>query len=193
MFCSQFARSVLLGLSLFSDASLGQPSPKNISQLVAMAKDGDYGAVVAIEKLDLPASRTALHEVMESHKKQLGDRAYDSYFVQRLSFVLARLGEETELQRFLKELDSTDPVAQDNAIRLAREVNSPGVVNKLLTFLDKTAPVEGHHVIGDPVALSAMETLAYLVKNPPIPPGEKVSLADIPKWKRWAETRKTEK
>ena len=107
--------------------------------------------------------------------------------------MLARLGEETELQRFLKELDSTDPVAQDNAIRLAREVNSPRVVNKLLTFLDKTAPVEGHHVIGQPVALSAMETLAYLVKNPPIPPGEKVSLADIPKWKRWAETRKTEK
>jgi len=48
-------------------------------------------------------------------------------------------------------------------------------------------------VIAGAVAIPAMETLAYLVKNPPIHPGEKVSLADIPKWKRWAEARKTEK
>ena len=193
MFCSQFTRSVFLGLSLFCDASLGQPSPKNISQLVAMAKDGDYRAVLAIEKLDLPASRTALHEVMGSHKKQLGDRAYDSYFVQRLSFVLARLGEETELTRFLKALDSPDPIAQNIAVHQARDVQSEEVVNKLLTFLDKTKPRVQSDVIAGAVAIPAMETLAYLVKNPPIHPGEKVSLADIPKWKRWAEARKTEK
>ena len=124
MFYSQFTRSVFLGLGLFCDVFLGQPSPKNISQLVVMAKDGDYRAVLAIEKLDLPASRTALHEVMESHKKQLGDRAYDSYFVQKLSFVLARLGEETELTRFLKALDSPDPIAQNIAVHQARAVQS---------------------------------------------------------------------
>jgi len=110
-----------------------------------------------------------------------------------LSLALTRLGDEEELKRFLMSLDSKDPIAQDIAIRSARYVRGAEVVSKLLTLLNRKDPVVGHHVIKRPVALPAMETLAYLVKDPPIKPGDKVSLADVPKWKRWAEASKTEK
>jgi len=190
MSSTDLARYIFMWLSLSLRVALAQDSSKNLDQLVAAAKKQDYQAALAIGRIDSQASRAALHDVMESLAKQYGDRAYDIYTGQMLSLALARLGDQKELSRFIKSLDNTDPIAQDIAIRSARYVGGAEVVDKLLTFLDRTDQVIGVHVIAPPVALRAMETLAYLVAPSPIQPGEKVSLADIPKWKRWAETRK---
>jgi hypothetical protein len=163
---------------------------KRLQELLQAAERGDRQAILELGSLGDKSAIPVLNRIAGQP-----DRFHEAAASAHMA--LAKLGVQSEFDLIVKDLHSDDPAVQYNAVQKLEYIASPQAIRTLIGLLDDSKwrtgkSVRGPHgeppqdkLIYVPQSYAAMQALARIVPNPPVPPGTEPADALIPVWRKW--------